>query len=120
MTPAAVTGLAIWVPTIAPVLGATPRKLAPIRRNADRFSSATRTFRSTCCEPGRRIRLITWGGAIVAWTLPGGFDSGAAAPRGWAAVPGEFVAAGACPRAAGAGGGMFWSASYALRKPPGV
>jgi hypothetical protein len=29
MVPAAVTGPAIWVPKIAPVLGSTPRKLAP-------------------------------------------------------------------------------------------
>ena len=60
--PEAVAGPPIWVPTMAPVLGSTPRKFAPICRSDVRFSSAIRTLRSTCCEVGIRIRLTIRGG----------------------------------------------------------
>ena len=46
----------------SPRAGVDCQEVAPIRRRAVRFSSAIRTFSSTCCEVGTRIRLMTWAG----------------------------------------------------------
>ena len=77
IAPDAVTGPAIWLPTMAPLLGSMPRKLAPISgRIAVRFSSATRTLSNTCCVPGTRSRSIR-AGAIDPSTWSGPPCSGA-------------------------------------------
>ena len=86
--PAAVTLLEIWAPTIAPVLGSTPRKLHPINRKAVRFNSAMRTLSITCCEPGTRSRLMILVGAIAPVTWIGPPISGRAIPAGSNPPPG--------------------------------
>ena len=63
----------MWVP--AEPSAPWYRRSAPIWRNADRFSSATRTFSITCFAPGTRSRLMTRGGGTVTWAC------GAAARR---------------------------------------